>query len=142
MIWAIHEDHQWKNGLDKQMSLINDNDTIFKPWLDKYKYFDRFPEKNQEFYKNQCSKFLKKYNEMVSSKSFLLGESLMLADAAIFPFVRQCAHIDLEWFENSFPYLNQWLDAWKKSNLFLSVMNKYQEWRPENSLEIINFNKN
>ena len=141
-MWAMNHSNEWiAESIENQIELINNNDSNFKSWLDKYKYFDRFPENDRKFYQKQCSTFLNEYNDMVSSTTFLFGESLMLADAAIFPFVRQCAHIDIDWFANKFPILNQWLNNWKESQLFLSVMNKYQEWVPEMEPEIINFNK-
>lgn len=141
MLWAINKKNIWIDiPIEQQLELINNNDSEFKPWLDKYKYFDRFPENDREFYQEKCASFLSKYNDMVSSNLFLFGDLLMLADAAIFPFVRQCENVDHQWFINEFPDLNKWLNNWKKSNLFLSVMNKYQEWRPGSNLEIVNFN--
>tara|TARA_B100002052_G_scaffold294216_1_gene318636 strand:+ start:6035 stop:6463 length:429 start_codon:yes stop_codon:yes gene_type:complete len=142
MLWAIAKNDKWIDNLDEQLNLINDNDINFKPWLDKYKYYDRYPNKERNFYQQECAIFLKKYNSMISSQSFLFGESLMLADAAIFPFIRQCAHVDHKWFSNEFPDLNQWLDDWKKSTLFLSIMNKYSEWIEGSDPAIINFNQN
>jgi glutathione S-transferase len=142
MIWAIEKDDDWMSvPIKKQLKFIDNNDSKFKPWLDKYKYHDRFPEKNREFYQEKCALFLNLYNDMLSTHSFLLGNSLVFSDAAIFPFIRQCAHIDTEWFSNNFPALNKWLNNWKESNLFLSVMNKYQEWKPNTNPEIVNFNK-
>ncbi len=140
MLWAIAENDKWIDNLDEQLNLINDNDINFKPWLDKYKYHDRHPNKERNFYQQECAIFLNKYNSMISSQSFLFGESLMLADAAIFPFIRQCAHVDYKWFSNEFPDLNQWLDDWKKSTLFLSIMNKYSEWIKGSDPTIIDFN--
>ena len=142
MIWALPENDDWMIiPIKQQIELINNNDSKFKPWLDKYKYYDRFPNYSREFYQSKCGEFLDKYNNMLLSHSFLLGNSLMFADVAIFPFIRQCAHVDPKWFENKFPNLNEWLTNWKSLDIFLSVMNKYQYWNPNNNPEIVNFNK-
>jgi len=142
MVWAINKDDDWMTTpIKQQLELIDSNDSQFKPWLDKYKYYDRFPDNNREFYQEKCALFLSDCNDRLSAHSFLFGDSLVFADAAIFPFIRQCAHIDTEWFVERFPDLNQWLSNWKESNLFLAVMNKYQEWKPNTTPEIVNFNK-
>jgi len=141
MVWAIDKDDDWMTApIRQQLELIDSNDSQFKPWLDRYKYYDRFPENNREFYQEKCALFLSDCNDRLSAHLFLFGDSLVFADAAIFPFIRQCAHIDTEWFIERFPVLNQWLSNWEESNLFLTVMNKYKEWKPNANPEIVNFN--
>jgi len=55
-----------------------------------------------------------------------------LADMALFPFIRQCAHVDLNWFIGQFKYLAEWLEAFKESSLFGSIMTKYDIWEDGN----------
>jgi glutathione S-transferase len=51
------------------------------------------------------------------------------ADVAIFPFIRQFAHVDFPWFETAaYPHLQTWLTEFKSSALFLSTMKKYPQW--------------
>ena len=38
--------------------LIDKNDNIFKNYLDKYKYYDRYPEKDQNYYRMFLNPFL------------------------------------------------------------------------------------
>jgi len=46
------------------------------------------------------------------------------------PFVRQFAHVDKAWFDQTmYSYLQTWLDEILKSALFISVMSKYQPWQ-------------
>ena len=52
------------------------------------------------------------------------------------PFVRQGAHVDLNWFNKTFPALQIWLEKLKDNPLFISTMNKY-EISKENSQENI-----
>jgi glutathione S-transferase len=68
-----------------------------------------------------------------------MGDRIRLADIAIFPFIRQCANVDQNWFNNNYPNLNQWLEIWKQSRLFKSVMMKYNQWKLGDELLIVNF---
>ncbi|TVQ66332.1 MAG: glutathione S-transferase, partial [Oceanospirillales bacterium] len=46
------------------------------------------------------------------------------------PFVRQFAHVDKNWFEASrYTQLIQWLNDWLMSDVFVSVMIKYSQWK-------------
>ena len=57
--------------------------------------------------------------------SFLLGDLPTIADVAIFPFVRQFAAVDADWFDASeWRQTNKWLCYWTQSDLFNSVMDK------------------
>jgi len=47
--------------------------------------------------------------------------------------------VDQNWFNNKYPNLNQWLEIWKQSRLFKSVMMKYNQWRLGDELLIVNF---
>ena len=68
---------------------------------------------------------------MLTEHENLFFDEASLADLAIFPFVRQFAHVNKTWFENSeYTYLNHWLNRWLNSDLFLNVMNKYKQWQP------------
>ena len=141
MLWAINNSNcDWlKNEREKQLEIISINDGEFKYWLDRYKYSDRFPELNRSEYQNACSKFLNTYDIMLKDETYFYGKSYQLADIALFPFIRQCANIDQDWFENNFLNLSNWLNRIKTSTLFLSVMNKYDLWNGMSKGEIIKF---
>lgn len=119
--------------------LIVENDERFKQILDKYKYFDRFPEHSQEDYFNLAKPYLADLEVQLKSQSgFLSAKGFGLLDAAILPFVRQFAHVDLKrWGRLELPILKNWLDQQLQSDLFVSVMNKHPMWeaRLENSIE-------
>ena len=143
MIWVINKSKiDWlENEKIKQLKMIKINDNEFKHWLDKYKYSDRFPEKTHEHYQDKCGEFLGSYNSILKNNQYLFGELYQLTDIALFPFIRQCAHIDYDWFENNFKNLNTWLNKIKSSSLFLSVMNKYDIWDKKGKGEIVEFKK-
>ncbi|OIR06611.1 glutaredoxin 2 [mine drainage metagenome] len=105
--------------------LIVDNDDAFKLALDKYKYAIRFPEQSAQDYRSQGEVFLSKLEEKLEKTSFLIRDTLSLADIAIFPFVRQFAGVDPVWFESAdYPKLKAWLQNLVESELFKRVMEK------------------
>ena len=141
MLWAIEQGEQklYEDKLNEQNQLIKYNDTKFKYWLDKYKYHVRYLEHSREYYQRKCSKTLAEYDMRLRENANLMGDRISLADIAIFPFIRQCANVDQNWFNNKYPNLNQWLEIWKQSRLFKSVMMKYNQWRLGDKLLIVNF---
>ena len=141
MLWAIEQGEQklYEDKLNEQNQLIKYNDTKFKYWLDRYKYHVRYLEHSREYYQRKCSKTLAEYDMRVSGNAYLMGDRIRLADIAIFPFIRQCANVDQNWFNNKYPNLNQWLEIWKQSRVFKSVMIKYNQWKLGDELLIVNF---
>ena len=142
MLWVLENNinQTWlSEESDQEMKLIEENDTTFKKWLDRYKYHDRYPENSKEYYREHCDKILSEYENRLNKTKYLLRDDISIADVAIFPFVRQFANVDYDWFLNNYNHLKTWLEAIALSNLFLSVMNKYDLWKSENTPQIINF---
>lgn len=109
--------------------LVSLNDKEFKQHLDHYKYADRFPEFSAEHYRTQAEAFLTLLNQRLAEHSFLLDEQPSIADIGIFPFIRQFAHVDIEWFRQTpYQHLHRWFDHYLSSELFNSIMNKYPAW--------------
>lgn len=143
MSWALekHDPEQWlpsenTTSINHINGLLDDNDLVFKNWLDRYKYADRYPEQTAEHYRIQGEKFLTTLESRLSAHHFLMGNSVSIADIGIFPFIRQFAFVDSEWFEQSdYQYLQLWLNHFLQSKLFLSVMEKYPLWN--NSAELV-----
>jgi glutathione S-transferase len=112
--------------------LIDENDGAFKWALDRYKYSDRF-EESKQYYRKLGEIFLAKLERLLEHNRYLFAQEMSLADIAIFPFVRQFAHVDKAWFEQSqYPRLIQWLSALLESELFVSIMGKYKPWQVDN----------
>ena len=139
MHWALEQNdpQNWlaqDNPEQQQLmaALIAENDQVFKPNLDRYKYFERFPEQSQQAYRQQCEYWLQQLEKRLQQTIFLTADTCTLADAALFPFIRQFAFVDKVWFDQSpYPALQAWLEHWLNSPLFLSVMDKYPQWQPE-----------
>jgi len=112
------------NLLKLGKTLIALNDSEFKQNLDRYKYYVRFPEP-QIIYRLQAEIYLETLEQLLQQHPFLLGDRSSFVDIAIFPFIRQLAQVDLHWFDNSqYLALVKWLNFYKSSSLFLSVMEK------------------
>ncbi|AFY74879.1 glutathione S-transferase [Synechococcus sp. PCC 7502] len=130
MHWALtqNDPEGWQRFpsdlLELGQNLIRINDHEFKQNLDRYKYYVRFTEP-QIVYRQQAETFLQTLEQLLQNHNFLLGDRTSLADIAIFPFIRQLAHVDLAWFEHSaYQALVRWLNFYKSSQLFLRVIEK------------------
>ena len=136
MIWCLkNSNSDWINfKLDDQLLIINQNDNQFKYWLDRYKYFDRYPDNNQRYYQIECEKFLNQYEGSLNRTEYLIDNKLRLVDVALFPFIRQYANVDQADFKKKFIELNIWLEKIIESDLFISVMNKYPVWSKDNGI--------
>ena len=131
MRWAlaINDPQAWMGGRSdlfaEALSLIEQNDGSFKHYLDRYKYAERFPEHPVTYYREQAETFLFALNARLSKQTHLMGNHLSLPDVAIFPFVRQFAHVDRDWFYDShYHYLKSWLEDFLQSAMFISAMRK------------------
>lgn len=132
MLWALSETRHIESieTFDDQLALIQHNDTDFKYWLDRYKYFDRFPEHSQQYYQQQAEKYFCVLEKKLSKHTFLFGESMGLADIAIMPFIRQFSLVDNDSFNHMpFPYVKAWLALVLNSDFFSNIMKKYAPWK-------------
>ena len=132
MRWALaqHDPQDWLLTGDPAAqaqiaALIEENDQAFKVHLNRYKYAERYPEQPMESYRAEGEVFLRKLDELLEGRDYLLANHPSLADVALMPFIRQFAHVDREWFGQS-PYhrLQAWLQRFLESELFTDVMRK------------------
>ena len=104
-------------------------DGPFKQALDRCKYPERFSEADPVTSWSAAQVYLQTWEEQLRATHFL-GSARSLADAAIFPFVRQFAAIEPErWTALPLPRLQAWLSAWLEGELFAGVMDKHVPWR-------------
>ena len=112
--------------------LIYCNDNEFKINLDLYKYADRYPENSEEYYRQQGELFLEKLEEKLNETKFLLNNEITFVDMAIFPFIRQFAFVNKDWFDKSkYNKLRKWLAFLLETSLFNNVMIKHPLWYKE-----------
>ena len=137
MIWAlkINDPSNWLKEHDESIELIETCDGPFKNALDRTKYPNRYPDENAVENRVLASDFL----DLIESQlnPCLFGESFNLADIAILPFIRQFAHIDFNWFlSQPWPKTAQWLENFKTSEMFNSVMKKYPKWEEDDPITL------
>ncbi len=109
MYWALRQSdpESWLVTASQQVTLtrqlIQQNDSEFKQYLDRYKYADRYPEHSEIYYRQQAEKTLVNLEKNLSTNGCLVSENITLADMAILPFIRQFALVDKDWFDSA-PY--------------------------------------
>jgi len=132
MLWALgkNDPQNWLACQQTALDLIAESDGPFKHNLDRYKYGTRYPGETPQEHRHQGQLFLTSLDARLGKKPFLLGARTSLADIAIFPFVRQFANTDRQWFDQlNLPKLHHWLTERLQSELFTSVMKKYPQWK-------------
>lgn len=135
MQWALQGSPYLPAGQELAVKAwIAKNDEQFKPHLDAYKYPDDFPEIAQIEARQQGEAFLQQLEQVLQSQSFLLGEQLTVVDLAIFPFIRQFAHVDKVWWQTApYPALKAWLEQHLQSEYFKAVMKNRPVWEAGHS---------
>lgn len=131
--WALSvRDHEDWRGADDE-DLVRENDDVFKPLLDRYKYADRFSQKTQFEHRRSALFFLDKLESRLKNYTYLTGKRLGRVDVAIMPFIRQFAAVEPGWFEQcEYAAVRHWLQGMLDSALFQNVMKKYPLWKHGN----------
>lgn len=134
MEWALEQQDPQElmnpKTLHQGNTLIEQNDQEFKHWLDRYKYADRHLEMTQTEYRQKGEAFLQILEALLTKNTYLLGDSVTIADIGIMPFVRQFAHVDRDVFYSlPYPKLQIWLKNWLAHPLFIQAMTKFQPWQ-------------
>jgi len=130
MQWALaqHDPDEWLIDWDRSdnQHLLATNDGVFKHWLDRYKYFERYPEHSQVYYRTQAENCLiALLDSRLRQTAYLGGNQPCLVDVAIFPFIRQFAAVDKQWFALSqWNAVSTWLNSWLENPTFTAVMAK------------------
>lgn len=146
MQWALtgHELYPTDERINDWISAC-DND--FKPHLDDYKY----PELCQQSYPDLTSGqghekarqggevFLQKLENQLQQTVYLLGDELSIVDLALFPFVRQFAHVDKAWWQSAdYPAVQAWLEKHLSSDYFAAVMKNRPVWQTGHQPILVN----
>jgi len=128
MHWALAQNdpaHWLPSSWVISQSLMDENDTDFKANLDRYKYPQRFPGGDSVEARDKGLLFLRKLTTQLNGNDYLLGQQVSFVDIAVFPFIRQFANTDVQWFSaQDLPSVQRWLDSLVNSVLFKTVMEK------------------
>ncbi|MEM7661770.1 MAG: glutathione S-transferase N-terminal domain-containing protein [Pseudomonadota bacterium] len=138
MLWALgkHDPEGWIPDIhpDTKAAIpdtLSSLEADFKPRLDRYKYPTRFDEESSEDNRDAGLAWLNEYlSPRLTNQANLFGAHRTLADIGTFPFVRQFANTDKEWWTNNASKpLQDWLTRHVESELFTTAMAKHAPWQ-------------
>ncbi len=136
MLWALNRSdpenllyvHETKI-LPEMLQIIEENDTEFKPNLEKYKRAKRFHGDDEEACRLECEAFIQDLEQRLSQHEFLMGDAPSLLDFALLPFIRQFSRVNkAEFAHHRYSNLRHWLRNHLQSRLFSRAMFKYPLW--------------
>ena len=119
------------NLSEEEAHWVERNDEEFKFHLDRYKYPNRYDDVDEMEQRTLASAYL-------SDLDVRLGEGPAFAaqlNDALFPFVRQFANHDRDWFDaQSWPNVHAWLAQHLESEEFKRCMKKEKQWFEGNAV--------
>ena len=112
-------------------------DGEFKHHLDRYKYYQRY-ESDAENHRACCDEILYLLDQYISSSYWIFSEELSLLDISILPFIRQFKIADEKhFFSQDYLKVIELFKKFEDSQLFKSIMHKYNPWRADQKESII-----
>ena len=133
MHWALsqHDPEDWLPRADTE--LVAKFDSVFKHHLDRYKYVGRY-EVDPLHHRAAGLVMLAELDERLKEQGYLDGATRGFSDIALFPFVRQFAGVDAQWFAVNAPKrVCEWLAILVASELFEQAMVKIAPWSARQS---------
>ena len=134
MVWALKQndpDNWLAPDMDEMIGLIKTIEGPFAQHLHRYKYasiHDRSLKRGDIdlSHRAPACEYLRDYEDRLGKSAYLMGDTPSLADYATFPFIRQFAAVERDWWDApQFPNLHKWLAYFMNSELFEDIMHKY-----------------
>ncbi len=143
MLWALrqHDPAEWLPSnakvFERGMQLLHSCDGEFKQQLDRYKYPQRYGLEDGTAARDEAMFFLANLESLLTQQRYLFNSSIGIFDAAILPFIRQFAHVDIDWFAaQPLPSVQAWLSAFENSNDFKRAMTVYPAWADNSPITV------
>ncbi len=112
------------NLSENESEWVSRNDNEFKFHLDRYKYPNRYENVDSIQHRQKASIYLNDLDNFLDSDELTTS----LSDA-LFPFVRQFANHDRDWFDSqAWKNIHVWLSSNLESTEFRICMKKYKQW--------------
>ncbi len=140
MVWALqtHDPENWLGpDMEVMLSLTQTIQGPFVEHLNRYKYASRYSTDAGRASvdlsrRAKACTILQNFENLLTSSPYLMGKKASLADYAVFPFIRQFAAVEKNWWdEPEFPNLHTWLAQFLGSAIFNGVMSKYPPYAPD-----------
>lgn len=128
MDWALsqHDPEDWLPRAEA--ALVAKFDGAFKHHLDRYKYAGRY-EVDPLTHRAAGLAMLAELDERLKDRDYLDGATRGFSDIALFPFVRQFAGVEGQWFAAHAPMrVREWLATLVASELFEQAMVRTAPW--------------
>lgn len=135
MVWALSaaDPDGLLSGWDSvaAQTLIERNDGPFKQALDRYKYHSRHEGADAGAERERAAVILHDLDRRLADMGGqVLRPDVSAVDLALFPFVRQFAETDRDWFDaQPWPHLARWLAGHIASPAFAAVMVRHAPWQ-------------
>ena len=143
MMWTLrqHDPAHWlpsdANVFERGMQLLHSCDGEFKQQLDRYKYPQRHGLEDGTAARDEAMFFLANLESLLKQQRYLFNSSIGIFDAAILPFVRQFAHVNIDWFAaQPLPSVQAWLSAFENSTDFKRAMTVYPAWADNSPITV------
>ena len=150
IIWALSKSEKEdikkfynpNNKEERILEIISENDHIFKYHLDRFKYSARFNASEEDYHFLEATKFINKWNKILTNNKWLIGDKPSIADWCIWPFVRQfkiaCeSQKKTNYFDEP---IKEWLGYFEKHQNFKKLMHKYDQWDASTKKDYFPFN--
>ncbi len=139
MLWALAQSDPdgWLAKVDQDRSDTEAFLAGFKDQLDRYKYarrYDPFVERGVVDLDRRADamSLLMQLSAPLQDTPYLRGTKPRLIDMATFPFIRQFAAVESDWWhETASKPLQQWLRDLLESKRFQRIMTKHPVWQSE-----------
>lgn len=141
MVWALSQNDpdNWAASLEEDRESASSFLNNFKGHLDRYKYASRYdPDAARGSvdldHRRQAMDCLSDFASTLGSTPFLRGDTPHFIDIATFPFVRQFAAVESDWWAGTAPDpLQSWLKYFLESERFKRIMKKHPLWSEADS---------
>ncbi len=128
MRWALSQRDPEGWLLRDDAVLVAEFDGAFKHHLDRYKYAGRYAVDPLP-HRAAGLAMLTGLDRRLAEQDYLVGMERGFVDVALFPFVRQFAGVDPDWFSAQAPIrVREWLAALTGSHLFAQAMVRFAPW--------------
>ena len=142
MTWALdrHDPNGWRR--DGAVAAAQHFLRAFKDPLDRYKYASRYDPALPRGAVDPSQRAaamtaLRSLAAPLDQHPYLMGETPSLLDVATFPFVRQFAAVEPQWWvQTAPPTLQGWLRGWLDDARFRRIMAKHPVWAEPESTSV------
>jgi len=132
MRWALP-------GVKFDADIVRMIDGPFKHHLDRYKYASRYDPNLKRgdidlSHREKAVESLQMIENRLRDNPYIGGSAMGPTDMASFPFVRQFAAVEKDWWAAGaeLPLTRDWLARCLASDVFRDIMQKFPLWNPQN----------